>query len=87
MFSTTSLKLRPFERGRIAGRADTEEGAEKKMKKFVSVALLVALTSGCGLFAPKPEENQNQGGGDQAQAQGGGVDPTTFVQAPGRVPV
>lgn len=57
------------------------------MKKFVSVALLVALTSGCELFAPKPEENQNQGGGDQAQSQGGGVDPTTFVQAPGRVPV
>lgn len=57
------------------------------MKKLVSVALLVALTAGCGLFAPKPEENQQEQGGEQPQAQGGGVDPTTFVQAPGRVTV
>ncbi len=59
----------------------------KSMKKLMSVALLVALSSGCGLFGPKPEDNQDQGGATDQQAQGGGVDPTTFVNAPGRVPV
>lgn len=57
------------------------------MKKFVSVALLVALTSGCELLAPKPEEDPQAQGGEQPQAQGGGIDPTTFVQALGRVSV
>lgn len=59
------------------------------MKKLMSAALVVALTAGCGLFEPKPADGDGGGAqqGEQPQAQGGGVDPTTFVQAPGRVPV
>ncbi|MBX3467662.1 MAG: hypothetical protein KF878_12325 [Planctomycetes bacterium] len=56
------------------------------MKKM-SVALLVVLTAGCALFNPPATEDQGGGGGEQQQAQGGGMDPTQFVQAPGRVPV
>lgn len=62
------------------------------MKKFVGALLVAALASvsqGCGMFDKKEEEKpktENGGGGDTGgQGGGGGMDPLTFVNAPGNV--
>lgn len=61
------------------------------MKKFVGALLVAALASvsqGCGMFDKKEEEKpktENGGGDTGGQGGGGGMDPLTFVNAPGNV--
>lgn len=61
------------------------------MKKFVGALLVAALASvsqGCGMFDKKEEEKpktENGGGDAGGGQQQGGMDPLTFVNAPGNV--